>query len=159
MRILSKVEEVELHVSEKEVNTLEKVDKSVNSSSSSSSSSRSSSLSTPVNKTSTQANKPKVKSEKAENLEVGEHVGNEIDPLRTLGFSTRTELMETFLQSLQDKQEDTLNLKVGGIKVETSKRADPSYVFALMLQPLSSLRLSSNVYFFDRDPEIRTNLR
>ncbi|CAC5386014.1 unnamed protein product [Mytilus coruscus] len=111
------VEEVELHVLEKDVNILEKTDKSVNTSSSltfSSGSSISSSSSAPVKKSSSAK-----KSQKAENLVVEENVGNEIEPLRSVDFSARTELVETFLQSLQDTQENTLTLNVGGMKEET----------------------------------------
>ncbi|CAG2219660.1 unnamed protein product [Mytilus edulis] len=123
-------EEVELHVSETEVNT-------------SSNSSRT-------------AKKPTLDSrpQNTENVVV-EPVETEIEPIRNVEFSAQTELVETFLQSLQDTQENTLTLNVGGMKIETNKntlRADPSCVFALMLQPLSPFRPSNNVYFFDRDP-------
>lgn len=147
------LEEVELHVSEKEVSTLEKADKSHKSSSSSTTSSGSSSSSSSSSGT-VKKSTPASMSQKAENVVV-EPLDTEIEPIRNVEFSAKTELVETFLQSLQDTQENTLTLNVGGMKVETSKntlRADPSCVFALMLQPLSPFRPSNNVYFFDRDP-------
>ncbi|CAC5392819.1 unnamed protein product [Mytilus coruscus] len=147
------LEEVELHVSEKEVSTLEKADKSQKSSSSSTTSSGSSSSSSSSSGT-VKKSTPGSMSQKAENVVV-EPLDTEIEPIRNVEFSAKTELVETFLQSLQDTQENTRTLNVGGMKVETSKntlRADPSCVFALMLQPLSPLRPSNNVYCFDRDP-------
>lgn len=43
-----------------------------------------------------------------ENLVVEYYLDNEIEPLRTVEFSAKTELVETFLQSLQDTQENKL---------------------------------------------------
>lgn len=46
-------------------------------------------------------------------------------------------------------------LNIGGVRFETSKntlRADPSSVFALMLNNNSAFRPCKNVYTFDRDP-------
>ncbi|XP_063420512.1 uncharacterized protein LOC134705718 [Mytilus trossulus] len=146
-------EEVELHVSETEVKTLEKANNYNKSSSSSTTSSGTSSSSSNSSRT-VKKPTPDSRPQNTENV-VEEPVETEIDPIRNVEFSAKTELVETFLQSLQDTQENTLTLNVGGMKIETSKntlRADPSCVFALMLQPLSPFRPSNNVYFFDRDP-------
>ena len=111
-------EEVELHVSETEVNTLEKADNYHKSSSSSTASSGSSSSSSNSSRT---AKKPTLDSrpQNTENVVV-EPVETIIEPIRNVEFSAQTELVETFLQSLQDTQENTLTLNVGGTKVETS---------------------------------------
>ena len=63
--------------------------------------------------------------------------------------------IDAHLQYLQECQENIVVLNVGGSKFETSKttlRADPSSIFALMLQPNSAFRPCNNIFSFDRDP-------
>ena len=62
--------------------------------------------------------------------------------------------IDVHLQYLQECQENIVVLNVGGSKNETSKttlRADPSSIFALMLQPNSAFRPCNNIFSFDRD--------
>ena len=74
--------------------------------------------------------------------------------------------IDAHLQYLQECQENIVVLNAGGSKFETSKttlRADPSSIFALMLQSNSAFHPCNNIFSSDGDPAhfkiILNNLR
>ncbi|XP_052070113.1 serrate RNA effector molecule homolog [Mytilus californianus] len=160
--------DLDIHVSDTERSSLdkerkEKTSSRQRSSSSSSSGSSSSSSSSSSSDKSDRNKSGEVDKKEVDNIEIGrERTVEQISVIeeapkldRTVVMSTSAAQVETFLQTLQDTQENIITLNIGGLRFETSKttlRADPSCVFALMLQPLSPFRPSKNVYFFDRDP-------
>jgi hypothetical protein len=91
-----------------------------------------------------------VREESADRIVISNNITQE-----TVGSSDHTDIVDTFLQSLQDIHESQVILCIGGMKFETSNvtlRADPTSVFSLMQNPNTPFRPCSNIYFFDRDP-------
>lgn len=146
-------EEIQLQVSEKEIRTLEgskekKTASSRSSTSSSSSSSTSTSISTSVR------NVPATKSALAIEVPSVEEDVRLVEEVHSV-LTPWTHEIDTHLRYLQECQENSIVLNIGGSKFETSRltmEADPSSVFALMLHPNSKFRACNNMYSFDRDP-------
>ena len=68
----------------------------------------------------------------------------------TVRSADNTDIVDTFLQSLQDTQESQVILNIGVMKFEISKvtlGADPTSVFSLIQNPNSPFRPCNNIYF------------
>ena len=145
-------QEIELHMSEGEVITMERkdqVDRKSKSSSSSSSSSSSFSCSSDCCVAKAEISKKGEMSKTEERSEKDINASASSSDVRYVISE-----IDVHLQYLQECQENIVVLNVGGSKNETSKttlRADPSSIFALMLQPNSAFRPCNNIFSFDRD--------
>ena len=134
------------------------VEENTKSSSSSGSSSSSSSSSSATQQSKTCISQT-VREESVERITIDSRPINELAPVANLTEIRpvgNDDVVDAFLASLQETQENVITLNIGGMKYETSKttlRADPSSVFALMQSPVSPFRPSNGIYFFDRDSE------